>query len=55
MDLESTRRLREATQRGVPLGSEGFVGALEQSIGRCLALRGPGRPSGRKVHRASAG
>ena len=54
-DPESTRRLREATQRVVPLGSEGFVGALEQSTGRCLALRGPGRPSGRKVHRASAG
>ena len=52
---DATRRLREATQRGVPLGSEGFVGALEQSTGRCLALRGPGRPPRRKAHQASAG
>ena len=43
-DADATRRLREATQRGVPLGSDGFVGALEQSTGRCLTLRGPGRP-----------
>ena len=41
LDAEATLRLREATQRGVPVGSAGFVGALEQSTGRCLVLRGP--------------
>ena len=52
---DATHHLREATQRGVPLGSQDFVGALERSTGRCLALRGSGRPPLRKARHAGAG
>ena len=55
MDAESAQRLRETTQRGVPLGSRGFVKALERHAGRCLALGGPGCPRRQKAQRAAAG
>ena len=55
LDAETVQRLREATQRGVPWGSEGFVKALQRSTGRCLALRGPGRPRGTRARAAAAG
>jgi putative transposase len=37
-------RFREATRRGLPLGSEGYVKKLESASGRCLGFRRPGRP-----------
>lgn len=38
------QRLREATRSGKPLGENHFVSALEQDVGRELALRPRGRP-----------
>jgi putative transposase len=37
-------RLREATRRGYPLGSEGFVDRIGSMLGRELKPRPPGRP-----------
>jgi putative transposase len=37
-------RIREATLRGRPLGSKSFVHSLEESSGRRLQPRPPGRP-----------
>jgi putative transposase len=45
-------RIRQATLRGRPLGSKSFVHALEQSSGRRLQPRPPGRP--RKEHSLAA-
>jgi putative transposase len=37
-------RIREATRRGYPLGSEGFVERIGRALGRDLRPRPPGRP-----------
>ena len=37
-------RIREATRRGLPLGSDRFVDQMSQSAGRDLKARPPGRP-----------
>ena len=51
-DADATRRLREATQRGVPLGSEDFVETLEQSTGRSWRYEGrDARRGGRPAKR----
>ena len=41
---ERARRIRSATQVGMPLGAEPFVAVLERQAGRFLRLRGRGRP-----------
>jgi putative transposase len=38
-------RIREATRRGYPLGSEAFVERIGRALGRDLRPRPPGRPS----------
>jgi putative transposase len=43
-DEALTRRLREATRRGLPFGSNEFRRELEAEIGRDLSARPPGRP-----------
>jgi hypothetical protein len=43
------RRLRPTTRSGAPYGSEEFVRALEEKTGRCLELRGRGRPRRRDM------
>ena len=43
------RRLRLATRSGALYGSEEFVRSLEEKTGRCLELRGRGRPRRREV------
>ena len=37
-------RIREATRRGNPLGSEAFVERIGRMVGRDLRARPPGRP-----------
>jgi hypothetical protein len=37
-------RIREATRRGCPLGSEAFVERIGRALGRDLRPRPPGRP-----------
>ena len=37
-------RIRQATRRGYPLGSEAFVGRIGRALGRDLRPRPPGRP-----------
>jgi putative transposase len=46
-------RIREATRRGLPLGSGDFVDRLGRALGRDLEARPPGRP--RKERAWSAG
>jgi len=41
---EEARRLERCTFAGKPYGEESFVEELSERFGRCLALRGPGRP-----------
>jgi putative transposase len=43
-DEAMPRRLKEATARGIPFGSSAFARRLEESVGRDLSNRGPGRP-----------
>jgi len=47
------RRLRLATRSGAPYGREEFARSLEEKTGRCLELRGRGRPR-RRVMAVSA-
>jgi hypothetical protein len=37
-------RIREATRRGAPLGSQEFIERLSRAVGRDLTPRPPGRP-----------
>jgi len=37
-------RIREATRRGYPLGSEAFVEQVSRALGRDIRPRPPGRP-----------
>jgi putative transposase len=43
-DEAMARRLKEATAKGIPFGSSAFTRRLEESVGRDLSTRGPGRP-----------
>ena len=43
-DEAMEERIREATQRGCPLGSDAFVERIGRALGRDLRLRPPGRP-----------
>lgn len=42
-------RIREATRRGNPLGSDAFVERVGQDLGRDLRVRPPGRPAKKPV------
>lgn len=42
------RRLQEASRRGRPLGTAGFITSLERRVGRKLAVPPPGRPKKEK-------
>jgi putative transposase len=44
-DAALAQRIREATRRGRPLGSDDFVARLEEVIGRQIQPRKPGRPN----------
>jgi putative transposase len=48
-------RIREATRRGRPLGSEAFVERVGRALGRDLRPRPPGRRSGKKRRRRGSG
>ena len=43
-DPEQEAQLRKYTRLSLPLGSDGFIRSCEQSSGRVLATRPPGRP-----------
>ena len=47
-------RIREATRRGNPLGSDGFVERVGRELGRDLHVRPPGRPRKEPVLTVSA-
>jgi hypothetical protein len=42
-------RIREATRRGCPLGSDAFVERVSRELGRDLRSRPPGRPPKRAI------
>ena len=44
VDEALEERIREATRRGCPLGSEAFVELMGRALGRDLRPRPPGRP-----------
>jgi putative transposase len=48
-------RLREATRRGLPFGSDEFRRKLEAEAGRDLSLRPPGRPRRTAEHTTHVG
>ena len=48
-DEDFGQRLQEATRRGRPLGSEGFVEELEKRSGRILEALPVGRPKKQKI------
>lgn len=48
-DEQGTMRLRSATRRGRPLGSDSFVSKLEHALGRRVRARPVGRPKGAKL------
>lgn len=43
-DDNTLTTLRNHTHTGRPLGSEGFITALEEQLGRILRPKSPGRP-----------
>jgi putative transposase len=47
-------RIREATRRGCPLGSEAFVERVGRALGRDLRPRAPGRPPSQAAVKRSA-
>ncbi len=49
------QRIREATRRGLPWGSDGFVDRLGRAVGRDLRPRPPGRPPKERGATAAAG
>ena len=55
VDEASLERIREATLRGRPLGSKSFVVSLEESSGRRLQPRPPGRPPKERTFAAASG